>query len=86
LAPVELSIVCFRYAPAELRGDDSRSNAVNKAIMEKVQSGGEAFLSGTVLRGQFALRACILHYATTEEDVRALLDVVRRVGAQEVGC
>jgi aromatic-L-amino-acid/L-tryptophan decarboxylase len=86
LAPVELSIVCFRYAPAELRGDDSRLNAVNKAIMEKVQSGGEAFLSGTVLRGQFALRACILHFATTEEDIRALLDVVRRVGAQEVGC
>jgi aromatic-L-amino-acid/L-tryptophan decarboxylase len=84
LAPVELSIVCFRFVPAELRGDDSRLSAVNKAIMEKVQSGGEAFLSGTVLRGRFALRACILHYATTEADIRALLDVVRRVGADEV--
>jgi len=85
LAPVELSIVCFRYVPAELRGDDSRLNAFNKAIMENVQSGGEAFLSGTVLHGRFALRACILHYATTEEDIRALLDVVRRVGAAEIG-
>jgi glutamate/tyrosine decarboxylase-like PLP-dependent enzyme len=80
LAPVELSVVCFRYAPARLRGDDARLNALNKAVMEQVQAGGEAFLSGTVLRGRFALRACVLHYATTEADVAALLDAVRRTG------
>ena len=28
-----------------------------------------------------ALRACILHYATTERDVAALVDIVRRTGA-----
>jgi glutamate/tyrosine decarboxylase-like PLP-dependent enzyme len=82
LAPVELSVVCFRYAPEHLRGDEARLNALNKAVMEQVQAGGEAFLSGTVLPGQFALRACVLHYGTTEEDVAALLDVVRRTGAR----
>jgi glutamate/tyrosine decarboxylase-like PLP-dependent enzyme len=80
LAPVELSVVCFRYAPNDLRGDEERLNAVNKAVMERIQAGGEAFLSGTVLRGQFALRACVLHYGTTEADVAALLDVVRGTG------
>jgi glutamate/tyrosine decarboxylase-like PLP-dependent enzyme len=84
LAPVELSMVCFRYAPAELHGEDTTLNALNKAIMERVQAGGEAFLSGTVLRGQFALRACILHYATTEEDIAALIQVVRGVAWQEL--
>jgi glutamate/tyrosine decarboxylase-like PLP-dependent enzyme len=82
LAPVELSVVCFGYVPEELRGNGERLNAFNKSIMERVQAGGEAFLSGTVLRGRFALRACVLNYGTTEEDLAALLDVVRRAAVE----
>jgi len=58
LAPVELSIVCFRYAPAHLRADDEDLNALNKRVMEEVQASGAAFLTQTTLRGRFALRAC----------------------------
>ena len=85
LAPVELSIVCFRYVPPGLRGDHARLNDLNQRIMEAIQSGGNAFLTGTVLRGDFALRACVLHYATTEDDVAALVDVVRTTGAALAG-
>src|SRR2546428_722592 len=85
LAPVELSIVCFRYVPPGLRNDHARVNALNQRIMEAIQSGGNAFLTGTVLRGDFALRACVLHYATTEDDVAALVDVVRTTGAALAG-
>jgi aromatic-L-amino-acid/L-tryptophan decarboxylase len=85
LAPVELSVVCFRLAPFALREDDARLNDFNKAIMEKVQAAGQAFLSGTVLRGRFALRACILHDRSNEDHVRSLLDVVRKAGADELG-
>jgi hypothetical protein len=53
---------------------------LNKAIMQELQAGGEAFVTNAVLRGRFALRACILHYGTTEEDLAALIDVVRRTG------
>jgi aromatic-L-amino-acid/L-tryptophan decarboxylase len=77
LAPVELSIVCFRYAPSWLRGDAPALDALNKRVMEQMQTAGTAFLTGTVLRGRFALRACVLHYDTTEADVAALLDAVR---------
>lgn len=82
LAPVDLSIVCFRYLPpgADLAPD--RVDALNKAIMEEVQAGGDAFLTQTSLDGRFALRACVYHYATTEPDLRALLDAVRRAGAR----
>ncbi|MCC6792003.1 MAG: aminotransferase class V-fold PLP-dependent enzyme [Thermomicrobiales bacterium] len=83
--PVELSIVCFRYAPPELRGDEARLDALNKAIMEAVQAGGEAFLTQAVLDGRFLLRANVLHYATTESDLAALLDVVRRTGRALLG-
>jgi glutamate/tyrosine decarboxylase-like PLP-dependent enzyme len=82
LAPVELSVVCFRYVPSTLRGHDARLDALNKAIMEEVQAGGEAFLTQTTLRGQFSLRAAVVHYATTEDDLRALLTVIRQVGAR----
>jgi glutamate/tyrosine decarboxylase-like PLP-dependent enzyme len=80
LAPVELSIVCFRYAPPALAGDDARLDAVNKAIMERVQAGGEAFVTQAALHGRFALRANVLHYATNEDDLRALLAIVRQTG------
>jgi len=82
LAPVELSIVCFRYVPPALRGEEDRLAALNQRIMQDVQAGGETFLTQAVLRGQFALRACVVHYDTTEEDVQALVNVVRRVGAR----
>jgi aromatic-L-amino-acid/L-tryptophan decarboxylase len=82
LAPVTLSIVCFRYVPPAWSRDDPRLDALNKAIMQEVQAGGETFVTNAVLRGRFALRACILHYGTSEEDLTALLDVVCRTGAR----
>jgi glutamate/tyrosine decarboxylase-like PLP-dependent enzyme len=80
MAAVSLSIVCFRYAPRALRGEDERLDALNKQVMERVQSEGAAFVTNTSIRGRFALRACILHYATTEDDLAALVDVVQRAG------
>ena len=82
LAEVELSIVCFRYAPAGLRGNDRALDALNKRVMEEVQASGAAFLTQTTLRDRFALRACVLHYATTESDLAALVDAVRETGAR----
>jgi len=82
MAPVPLSIVCFRYVPDGWAVGEPRLDDLNKAIMQDVQAGGEAFLTNAVLRGRFALRACILHYATAEPDLAALLDVVRRSGGR----
>jgi aromatic-L-amino-acid decarboxylase len=80
MAPVELSIVCFRYVPQGLPLSDEALDALNKTIMETVQAGGEAFLTQAVLHGRFVLRANVLHYGTTEEDVAALVEVVREMG------
>jgi aromatic-L-amino-acid decarboxylase len=82
LAPTQLSVVCFRYAPATLAGDEARLDALNKRVMEEVQASGAAFLTQTTLRGRFALRACVLHYGTTAADVGALVEVVRETGAR----
>jgi glutamate/tyrosine decarboxylase-like PLP-dependent enzyme len=81
LAPVTLSIVAFRYVPPALRGDDDKLDALNKRVMEQIQSEGAAFLTNTTVRGRFALRACVLHYATRESDIAALVELVRRTGS-----
>ena len=79
LAPVTLSVVCFRYIPAPCP-DDAALNRLNKTLMEEIQRGGRAFLTSTDLGGRFALRACVLHYATNEQDLVALADLVRAHG------
>jgi len=84
LAPVTLSAVCFRYAPSTLRADEKKLSALNKSLMERVQSGGEMFISGTTLRNRFALRACILHFDTTTDDLATLIKVIRDTGEQLV--
>jgi glutamate/tyrosine decarboxylase-like PLP-dependent enzyme len=92
LAPVELSICCFRYVPADLRLElerggnseaiEQRLNDLNSAIMHSIQRGGRAYLSNAMLRGRYALRACIVNFRTTREDVDVTLDLVRQTAAR----
>lgn len=81
MASPNLSIVCFRYVPESLRGDDARLDALNKEIMAEVQAGGAAFITNAVLGDRFVLRACVLNYQTTVDDIAALLDAVRGIGS-----
>jgi glutamate/tyrosine decarboxylase-like PLP-dependent enzyme len=82
LSKGRLSIVCFRYVPRQLVGNDEALNALNKTIMERMQAGGTAFLTNTTLAGRFYLRACILHYATTERDIDGMLQTVEDVASE----
>jgi aromatic-L-amino-acid/L-tryptophan decarboxylase len=82
LSKGKLSIVCFRYVPRELAGNEEVLDALNKKIMEQVQADGAAFLTNTTLAGRFALRACILHYGTTEADIEMMLEAVQTSGVR----
>jgi glutamate/tyrosine decarboxylase-like PLP-dependent enzyme len=77
-----LSVVCFRYAPPQLRADEERLEALNIALLETLQLGGQAFLSSTTLDGKFALRACIINPRARVEDLKRLVVLVRDLGAQ----
>jgi glutamate/tyrosine decarboxylase-like PLP-dependent enzyme len=85
LAPVELSIVCFRFVPPGADRDPAATDALNKRIMEVVQADGRAFLTNATVGGRFALRACVLHYGTTESDLELLVRAVREAGARLAG-
>jgi aromatic-L-amino-acid decarboxylase len=75
-----LSIVCFRFAPASLRGDEERLNQLNKRLLEAVQLGGNAFLSSTTVNGAFCLRACVINHRSTEKDIEFLVAHVQQTG------
>ena len=59
---------------------ERRSSALNRALLERLQLGGEAFLTSTELRGRFVLRACFVNYRSRREDVDRMLDAVRAIG------
>jgi glutamate/tyrosine decarboxylase-like PLP-dependent enzyme len=84
LATGPLTAVCFRYVPPNWRGNDQGLDLLNQAIMEDVQTGGQAFLAGTDIRGRFALRSCALHYALNEDHVESILGAVRDAGSLRV--
>ena len=67
-APRHFSLVCFR-AP----GDDD----ANRALLERVNAGGELFILTAMLDGRYVLRLAIGQQSTTQEDVRLAWDVLR---------
>jgi glutamate/tyrosine decarboxylase-like PLP-dependent enzyme len=83
-----LSITTFRYVPADLRSrhDEPRIaeylDTLNRELLGVLQRGGEVFVSNAVVRGQFVLRACIVNFHTTSEDVEAVPEIVGRLGAE----
>jgi aromatic-L-amino-acid decarboxylase len=81
MAPPSLSVVCFRFLSPSQR-DEEAVAALNRTLLERLQLGGEAFLTSTELRGRFVLRACIVNYRSTRADIDRMLDAVRRIGRE----
>src|SRR5690606_16259617 len=75
-----LSITTFRYAPPGVNADDAYLNDLNRELLNRLQAGGEAYVSNAVVEGRFLLRACIVNFRTTLADVEALPGIVARIG------
>jgi aromatic-L-amino-acid decarboxylase len=74
-APIPMSLVCFRYAPAG--ASEEVIAEVNAAIMETVNARGQVYLSHTKLNGRYTLRLAIgnirsdrAHIATAWRELR----------------
>ncbi len=72
-APHPLSVVCFRR-----EGPD----AANETLLERVNAGGEIFISHTRLNGRYVLRLAVGNAWTAEADVRRAWDVLRAEAAR----
>ena len=73
----ELSVVCFRHLPDGLSGEalDRHHDALQAAL----ERSGDGWLTTTRLRGVTYLRAGIVNYLSTENDIDHLLDTLRRL-------
>src|SRR5712691_6880956 len=81
-----LSITTFRYVPPDLTSGSEEVevylNQLNAELLIRLQRSGEAFLSNAVVRGTFLLRACVVNFRTSLEDIEALPGIVIRLGKE----
>jgi glutamate/tyrosine decarboxylase-like PLP-dependent enzyme len=83
-----LSITTFRYVPPELRARTGEAaveasiRTLNEALLERIQQSGELFVSNAVIRGRYALRACIVNFNTSIADIEAVPGIVVRMGRE----
>jgi glutamate/tyrosine decarboxylase-like PLP-dependent enzyme len=82
LAPAHLNIVCFRVRDGSL--DDPGNDALTTAVVEAIQRGGTAYVTGARWRGLAAIRAAFDNWATTTDDVVALQQAVTDAVAMHV--
>ena len=67
----ELSTVAFRLAEG--------SDVQNKNLLEQINKSQRVYISGTVLRGKYALRVSILGHRTHKSHIDELLAVLKSV-------
>jgi aromatic-L-amino-acid decarboxylase len=87
VAPVPFSTVCFRHRVPGLSLEEA--NRFNERLLEAVNATGQAYLSHTVLRGQYVLRLAVGNLRTELRHVRRCWELLqehaRTLGAQAAG-
>ncbi len=84
LAPVPLSVVCFRWKPkARPTLSDEALVAANQRLVDRANATGEVFLSHTRINGRIAIRIAIGNIRTELEDVRAAWDTLLKLRTEK---
>jgi len=79
-----LSIATLRYVPPDLMDAGEKRerylNALNEALLNELQQGGEVFLSNAVVREKYCLRGCIVNFRTSKKDIEEIIEAIIREG------
>jgi glutamate/tyrosine decarboxylase-like PLP-dependent enzyme len=81
-----LSITTYRYVPEDLvgRAEDPEVaaylNELNRTLRDRMELGGNAFVSNAVIGDVYALRMCVVNFRTALEDVHRLADLTAQLG------
>jgi glutamate/tyrosine decarboxylase-like PLP-dependent enzyme len=82
LSPATLAVLCFRgRGPAGATA--GAVDVFNERILAAVNAGGRHFISSTRIRGAFALRICPIGHRTADDDVRALVEEIATLAAEQ---
>jgi aromatic-L-amino-acid decarboxylase len=79
MAPVSLSLVCFRLNDG--RPEESL-NGLNSQFLDSLNHTGKVFLTHTTLKGKYVLRMAIGQRTTEERHVRAAWDLMNEKAAE----
>lgn len=83
MAPVALSIACFRYVPPDLPSSEGRGaylNQLNERLLHEIRLQGRTFPSNADIDGAYSLRACIVNYRAEADSIDDLLDAAVTLG------
>jgi aromatic-L-amino-acid/L-tryptophan decarboxylase len=80
LAEPQLSIVAFRL---RLPGaDDAERDRANLELLDRVNARRRVYLTGTRLRGRFAIRICVLSFRTHRDRMEEALEDIRAAASE----
>ena len=80
---IETAVCCFRFTPSESSAlTHAEQDALQRALQQRVEQSGEAWLSTTVLHGRRALRVNINSFLTERRHIDDLLELLRREGRE----
>lgn len=72
-----LSIVPFRHVPPGVANLDDH----NARLVQALQEDGRIWIAPASVEGAICLRPCFVNFRTSDEDVLALIEIAREVGA-----
>ncbi|RNC89380.1 MAG: pyridoxal-dependent decarboxylase [Allomuricauda sp.] len=77
VADSKLAVSCFRYI-GKMR---SKSEIVefNRELMPALEKDGRVFIMGTSLKGDYAIRACLINHRKTKKTIEHLIEVIREI-------
>ncbi len=81
LAPVDLSLVCFRLNDGL---GEAGLNDLNRRLLEKVNASGRVYMTHTSLKGKFTIRLVVGQRTTEECHVREAWDIISAAAAELV--
>jgi aromatic-L-amino-acid decarboxylase len=82
---VETALCCVRFLPREARQKPaSEQDELQRALQQRVERSGGAWLATTVLKGRRALRINVNSFLTERRHIDDLIELLRREGAKLV--
>ena len=81
-----LSITTLRYVPLdiplEIENKETYLNKLNETLDNKLQAGGQLFMSNAIVNSKYCLRSCIVNFRTSKRDIEEIVDIIISEGEE----
>jgi len=75
-----LSITTLRYVPltipSEIVDKERYLNTLNETLDNKLQAGGQLFMSNAIVDSKYCLRSCIVNFRTSKKDIEEIVALI----------